>query len=264
MARDRRDGIGHELGGDVIGRLARDPALAGACRLLLGSNSAAMALETADLLGYRLVQSDRPGGLDVGGWLDRHRRTVEVRRGLAPLPQVSLLAHHLRHVLQDAGSVLAAYEDLPLDERLAGTYLVEADACAFQVHVAAQLARSGAPGLWSHCVSRGDAGSAAAAAAYLRGTRRGGERIGAAMAFEALASDPAFLDHYAAANAEEIAAGIPSHGPGNLRGLSTRLALASPAGCPYPDRAFAQAVLAYEARAAERPEAPPAPLRSAA
>ena len=257
MARTGRDGIRHTAGEDVIARVAGDPTVAGACRLLLGSNAAGMALEAADALGYRIVQADLAPEADSR--IDRHRRLVELRRGLAPAQHVAALARELGHVRQDAGTVLAAHGDLPLDERLAGTYLVEADADAFQVHVAAQLARSGSPALWSHCAAH----VPFAAEAYRHGCRKGGERLGTASAFEAQASDPGFLDRHAGANAAEIADGSASHGPGDLNGLSRRLALASPAGTPYPGAAFAAAVRAFEARADERPSPAPA-MRNAA
>lgn len=246
----------------ALRRLTDDAGIAGACRLLMPSRSASLALEVAHLLGYRMVASDRPGGTDADGWLDRHRRIVEIRRGLSPGAQMGLIAHSIRHVQQDGTAILSTFEDLSLDDRLSGTYLVEADADAFQVHVAAQLARAGSGGLWRHCVARNDIGSAADA--YQRGYRKGGERTGAAMAFAALSKDVGFLDRYATVNADEIASGLATNGPGNLSGLATRLELASPAGMAYPDRGFRLAVRDFAGAAAERAEAAPRLVRNAA
>ncbi len=237
--------------GPALSRLTSDKGLASAIACLLPSRAAAMAIDAAEAMGYRFVTSAHPGGFDADARIDRHRRLVEVREGLSFDSQVCQVSHHLRHVQQDAGTVLAAYEDLPLDERLAGTYLVEADALAYQAHVAAQLAQSGRPTLWNHLVTRDVL--CKSADSYLRGYRKGGERIGAVMAFSSMAACPGFLKRYAAVNEEEVAHGVASHGPGNLKALATKLAMASPAGVPYPDRAFAVAAREMEARAGERP-----------
>lgn len=237
--------------GPNLSRLTSDKDMAAACTCLLPSRAAAGALDAAEAMGYRIVQSKRPGGFDADGHLDRHRRIMEIRAGLPFASQVSRVSHQLRHIQQDAGTVLASYEDLPLDERLAGTYLVEADALAFQAHVAAQLAKSGRPEMWGHLASREIL--CKSAESYLRGFRKGGERIGTVMAFSAMAGCHDFLEHYAEVNAEEVAHGVASHGPGNLKALATKLAMASPAGVPYPDRPFAVAVRDLEARADARP-----------
>jgi hypothetical protein len=138
----------------------------------------------------------------------------------------------LRRSQQDAYGLRRPLVALEGGDAAVARSLLDADAAAFLVHVAAEAAAEGMPALARHV----EASNALAGTvdAYRRGFRKGGARVGAAMAFAAAAGEDPLLSRHV----PEEGAGVT----GRARGFATRLAEVSPAGGAYPDRAFRQVV----------------------
>ena len=213
--------------------LTEDSGLAAICRLASRSRAAAHAMDIVSVSGL-VVSHAGPGAAGPG--------RIVIPQVLSLESKVIYVVRSLREAVQEITGVAAEAQSLSGGDRLAGAMLVEADAQAFVIHVAAQLARSGATQAWSHVAS--GSGTARAAGHYVRGYRKGGERTGAHMAFASLSEDPSFVSMVAARDMG------PGTGRGTLEGLATRISLASPSGEAYPERGFKHAVQAFSRAAA--------------
>ena len=207
----------------AIGRVAGCPDVARALRALAASRTAAQALDVADLSGHRLA---RP----VNGQAGRAIGLYEVG-GTETGALMAAVVLGLRRSQRDAYGLRRDMHALGTGDVAVVRALLDADAAAFLVHVAAEAAAAGMPALARHVEASNVL--APIVDAYRRGVRKGGARTGVAMAFSAAAGEEAILGRHV----PEAGAAVE----GASDGFATRLAEVSPAGGPYPVRGFRQA-----------------------
>jgi len=222
---------------DIIGVLERSPAA--------GSH-----IGLARELGYSFHDVDAIPDLGDAN-LDHRSLRLEVRSGLERDGKMSLAGHELRHVWHARQGIIDLLARVPAEEQLAGLWVMEADAVAFQVHVGAEMAQRGNPAIWRRLATREVTGPAAEA--YLHAMRRGKSAgYACAKAFESLGMEQRFLDFY-----EEVARlghveQDEVRDPGAFKEMAVRIRASDPTGGRYEARPFREAVSCFRHKATYR------------
>jgi len=205
------------------------------------SEAAARHVAIFRALGYstHLVES-----LEIGtGNLDHRLLRLEIAECVNPWGMRAIISHELRHAWHHECGVLDLLDRVSPDLYLAATIILEADAFAFEAHVAAEMAAVGDPYRWNHHMSRAmsGAGSVAYGAAVANGLSPW-EACG--WAFREVLSDPTFIDEYTRVAEVDAPEGDIETDPAAFDRIVALIRANSPTGRAYDDTIFEAAVTA--------------------
>jgi hypothetical protein len=203
------------------------------------SEAAALHVAILRRLGYttHLVE-----GLAIGrGQLDHKSRRLEVYKFANPWARQAIVAHELRHAWHHDSGVLDLLERVEPEQYLLATLVMEADAMAFEAHVAAQMASVGDPYRWNHYMSRAESGpgSDAYGAAISDGLS---PWVASNWAFNEVMNDPKFINEYRRVAEVDAPALDVEPDPHAFERLAAIIRENSPTGQPYDDAIFEAAV----------------------
>jgi len=205
------------------------------------SEAAARHVAIFRALGYstHLVES-----LEIGtGNLDHRLLRLEVAECVNPWGMRAIVSHELRHAWHHECGILDLLDRVTPDLYLAATMIMEADAFAFEAHVAAEMAAVGDPYRWSHYMSR--AMSGAGSDAYRAAIEDGQSAWKACCwAFDEVLNDPSFVDEYRRVAEMDAPETDVEPDPSAYDRIVAIIRANSPTGRPYDDTIFEAAVKA--------------------
>jgi len=212
-----------------------DRILAGLAKSPTAARHATMLRE----LGYTTHLIDE---LAIGGArLDHVERRLEVVSSLHPSSKRALAAHELRHVWHDKAGVLDLIAVMPPEDYLAAMLVMEADAHAWLVHVAAELKAAGDGAMWLHLGVRNVYGPATEA--YLEALA-GGRTVSEACtwAFNEIIADDEFCDVYTQIAELDVPTGMIEPEADAFERMVSLIRSNGPDGNPYHGDIFDGAV----------------------